>query len=82
MIASLTRTPDGDWANAVETVNCVLEDDGSHTISTAAWSGWSAGQLVYVQLGRVKTSGATMPQDDGRSSAVGIFWTLGAFITQ
>jgi len=66
----------------LEEVSCVVDDDGSFTIPSSAFAGWSADAQILMLVGRVKEPSGEIPFNNARSGLVGVQWAAGAMITQ
>jgi hypothetical protein len=66
----------------VETVTCVMVDDGVFTIPLDAFYDWQYGdQYLLLYLGRVRQSTVLLPHNQARSGVAGVYWTVGAVWT-
>jgi len=72
----------GTTGSVLEEVTCVVDDIGSFTIPSNAWTGWSLDNQILLQVGRVKEPGGTVPFNNAQSGMVGVQWIVGAAVTQ
>lgn len=77
MVAILSRTS-ANGAVIEERATCLLADDGQHTVDPLVWSGWTPGEFVLIQVGRVIADGRRLPHNEADSQLVGVYWVYGA----
>lgn len=65
-------------STVVETVHCVMEDDGSFRVPSDAWTGWNSGRQMSIEIGRAQRGSGELPYNNGRSEATGMNWIVGA----
>jgi hypothetical protein len=80
MAARLLRT--NGSGDTVETVTCAMNDDGAFTVPASVWQDWDAGSVLYVLLGRGVGSSGTLPHNDTTSGVAGMYWVVGAALTE
>ncbi len=71
----------GHGASETESVVCTTQDDGEFTVPVSAWSGWRAGDTLYVIIGAVSEGSGTLPLDNSDSRVAGVSWVIGAAST-
>lgn len=77
----LSYLPYGTTA-ITHTVSCAARDDGSFSVPSSTWSEWTAGDYVYVDIGRYVDPTGQIPYNDSNSQFVGIEWTEGVVLTR
>ena len=65
----------------LEQVTCTVIDDGAFTVPPNLFSQWSAGQTLYVKVGRGLQSSATVPLNDADVGVIGAYAVVGAAST-
>ena len=63
--------------NLLDEAICVAKDDGAFTMTSAAWSAWSANQIVWVQVSREGVTDSKLTDGAGVKIA-GTYTVLGA----
>jgi hypothetical protein len=71
-----------DQTELLETLSCAAINDGSFSVPSTAWSGWSGNQLVLVVAGAMAEGSETLPWDNSDFRVVGNHFTVGAFSTR
>ncbi|MCO4748231.1 MAG: IPT/TIG domain-containing protein [Proteobacteria bacterium] len=62
----------------IETVRCVVVDDGRFQVSSSNFTQWSAfDQTARIWVGRVFESDAVLPHDASSSGVAGVYWVIG-----
>ena len=67
-----------DAEDIVETIYCVMEDDGAFRVPSDAWTGWVSDGQLTIEVGRAHRGVGMLPFNNARSEAVGITWIVGA----
>jgi len=65
-----------------EVVTCAVNDDGSFSVPSSAWSNWTSGRQVTVLFGRAKKSNTTLSFNNSENRVVGLHWLIAAFMSQ
>ncbi len=73
---------DGSGATLRETVTCAAQDDGAFDVPADVWSGWLAGDVLWVFVGQLKQTGVTVPLSNGESRVAGIHWQVGGAVAR
>ncbi len=66
----------------VETVTCVVTDDGSYTLDGGVWEDWTPEEYLVMEVGRVIPPDATLPFNHGNVEIAGVYFSAGVAITQ
>ena len=77
VVATLYRH-DLATAEILETVTCVLRDDGQFTVPGTFWTGWDEGAQITIIVGRVVETGALLSYNNAKSGVVGANFVHGA----
>jgi len=73
---------DQDLTGVIETVACVVRDDGQFKVPGSAWEqDWDYDQWLYIYVGAVREDGGTVPLNNADSRVAGVYWLLGAAST-
>lgn len=64
----------------IQTVTCVVQDDGDFTVPFGAWTSWglTIDDYVLVEIGRVRERTQAMPHDRSDARLVSVGWMVGA----
>jgi hypothetical protein len=65
-----------------QSVYCVVNDDGSFTIPSSAWSGFSSGRYIQVVVKRMVEQGGTLSYNNAESRVVGSYTNVGLVMSQ
>ena len=72
----------GQDGSFVDAVGCAADAaSGSFSIPASEFSGWSAGQTLYIYVGNVLEGDAVLPINNATSGVAGISWKLGGAVT-
>jgi hypothetical protein len=70
-------------ATAIEqSVYCVATDDGSFTIPSSVWSGFSSGRYIQIVMKRAVEQGGTLDFNNAESRVLGEYVNIGLLETQ
>jgi hypothetical protein len=79
----LVERYDADLDELIEVVGCVASDDGQFKIPGRTWEQpWESGQWLYIYVGAVREDGGTLPLNNADSRVAGVYWLLGAAVTE
>ena len=62
----------------VDEVHCWAADDGSFTVPSSVWSGWSYYDQVTIIVGRAQVSDQTLYWNGADDGMLGVNWVIGA----
>ncbi len=65
-----------------QTVYCVASDDGTFTIPSTAWSGFSSGRYIQLAIQRMTEDGGTVGYNNSESRVVGAYTLVGLVQSQ
>ena len=77
----MVRRSDADY-NELETVGCVVTNDGGFTVPESAWQApWGDGEWLFIYIGAMAEGEAVLPHNNSESRVVGLRWVVGAALT-
>jgi len=77
--AFLVEPASGD---VLDEVYCVASDDGSFNVPSGAWSTtWPRNYFLYLYVGNVVETSATLPYNNSESRMIGVYWNVGVGLT-
>ncbi len=66
----------------IETVACVVENDGAFHLQGVNWmQPWANGQWLHMYVGAVVEGGGEVPLNGADSRVAGVYWLVGAAVT-
>ena len=77
----MVRRSDANY-NELETVGCVVTNDGGFTVPQSAWKApWGEGEWLFIYVGAMAEGEAVLPHNNSESRVVGLRWVVGAALT-
>ena len=78
----LVERYDADLNELIEVVGCVAQDDGAFKVPGKTWQQpWESGQWLYIYVGAVREGEGVVPLNNADSRVAGVYWLLGAAVT-
>ncbi|MCB9793761.1 MAG: hypothetical protein H6741_13665 [Alphaproteobacteria bacterium] len=65
----------------VESVGCVVADDGSFEVPANLWGAWGSDEWLFIYVGASLEGQGTVTLNNSESRAVGIAWAMAAALT-
>lgn len=76
-IAAIITVYDANWSSEIERVTCAAIDDGQFRVIPSAFTAWTAGNNMVIQVGRVSTYDGTFEHNSSQPVLNSMEWTIG-----
>jgi hypothetical protein len=66
----------------IDSVTCVVDNDGSFTVPGSVWSSWSAGEVVFIHVGALNEGTGSIDFNNSTARVASTYYLGGAAITR